>query len=158
MSRTLIMICIFLLLATSVLQRLIVERIEKDIVKQEQKIERLENDIKEMKRSIEILNNRKVYTGTASYYSEANCIGCREDLLMANGERFNEDSYTIAMNKMPLNSIVTVTNLTTNDKITVKVTDTGGFEDLGRIADLSKGVKEAINCRDLCKVMVMEVK
>ena len=100
---------------------------------------------------------KQAWLGTASYYSESGCVGCSPTLTMANGERFNENSLTVAFNKLPLGSLVRVTNLTNEQAVTAKVTDTGGFESLGRIIDLSKGTKEVINCSDLCQVRVEEI-
>jgi len=53
-----------------------------------------------------------------------------------------------------LESWVKVTNFDTGDTTYARVTDTGGFNRLGRIIDLSPAVKDAINCTDLCKVKV----
>lgn len=92
--------------------------------------------------------------GTASYYSEAGCVGCSATLTMANGNRFNEMAMTLAFNKVPLGTMVKVRNQYSNDWKIAEVTDRGGFEDLGRIADLSLGLKEAINCTDLCLVEI----
>ena len=97
------------------------------------------------------------WTGIASYYSVAGCVGCREDLLMANGVKFDEDAMTLAFNWLPLNTKVKVINTLTGESMNAVVTDTGGFNELGRIADLSKGLKEAINCTDLCPVEVVEL-
>lgn len=103
----------------------------------------------------EVTNNEVIaWYGTASYYSEAGCVGCREDLLMANGNRFVEQDLTLAFNQLPLNTKVKVRNQYSNDWRIATVTDRGGFEDLGRIADLSLGLKEAINCTDLCLVEI----
>lgn len=99
----------------------------------------------------------QVWEGEASYYSEDGCVGCREDRLMANGERFNENAMTIAFNKLPLGTFVEVTNVSNGQTVAVKVTDTGGFEALDRIADLSLGVKEVLNCSDLCDVRIKEL-
>jgi len=97
------------------------------------------------------------WTGTASYYSEAGCVGCSADLRMANGEVFDENDMTIAFNRLPLGTLVVVTNTLNGQAVVAKVTDRGGFESLGRIADLSKGVKEVINCTDLCEVQIKEI-
>ena len=42
----------------------------------------------------------------ASWYGESNsdCIGCRADRLMFNGEPYDEDAYTAAANWLPINS------------------------------------------------------
>ena len=95
-----------------------------------------------------------VWNGTASYYSEDGCIGCREDLLMANGERFHDEGFTVAFNWLPLGSFVSVENVSNGMVTVAEVTDTGGFTELGRIIDLSPTVKEEIGCNDLCSVVV----
>jgi rare lipoprotein A len=100
---------------------------------------------------------KQEWRGMASYYSESGCVGCSPNLTMANGKRFDEDALTIAFNKLPLGSLVRVTNLANEQEVTVEVTDRGGFEALGRVADLSKAVKEVINCSDLCEVRVEEI-
>lgn len=100
--------------------------------------------------------NKKTWKGTASYYSVDGCVGCREDLLMANGKRFDENAMTLAFNWLPLNTEVVVKNVNTGTTVNAVVTDTGGFNELGRIADLSKGLKEALNCNDLCQVEIIK--
>ena len=92
--------------------------------------------------------------GIASWYGEdsSECIGCRDDLLMANGQRYNENNFTIASNDYALGQEVRVCNeLTCIDTV---VTDTGGFNALGRVADLSKATKNVLNCGDLCDVTI----
>jgi len=93
--------------------------------------------------------------GIASWYGEdpSECIGCRDDLLMANGIKYNEDNFTIASNDYALGQKVQVCHdLTCVD---VVVTDTGGFNALGRVADLSKATKNVLNCNDLCRVSIV---
>lgn len=71
---------------------------------------------------------------------------------MANGQMLDDTALTIAFNKAPLNTKVQITH---NGKtIIATVTDRGGFESLGRIADLSVAVKEALACNDLCQVTI----
>ena len=94
------------------------------------------------------------WIGLASYYSHEGCVGCSDGQIMANGEPFIEDAITIAFNDVPLGTYVRVTNLRTNVSIVAEVTDTGGFNELGRLADLSKGTKEAIGCSDMCEVEI----
>lgn len=112
----------------------------------------------------EITSNRiqkqtQRWLGIGSWYGESDdhCVGCRADRLMANGERFNETAYTVAFNRLTLGKWVKITNLKTDDATLARVTDTGGFEQLGRIIDMSRAVKEAIACTDLCEVSVEEV-
>lgn len=99
------------------------------------------------------------WTGKGSWYGEApeECLGCSASLTMANGERFNEDAMTVAFNWLPLNSMVTVRNLDNGEIFEARVTDTGGFNELGRIVDLSKGLKNRLGCSDLCNVEVTEI-
>jgi rare lipoprotein A (peptidoglycan hydrolase) len=105
--------------------------------------------------------NENIWSGKASWYGEADheCLGCRADRLMANGERFNENARTVAFNRLPLGSRVIVTNLTNGESVEAIVTDTGGFEQLDdpRIIDLSKATAQLIGCEGLCQVKVAEV-
>lgn len=91
-------------------------------------------------------------SGIASYYSRTGCIGCSANLTMANGEVLDDSRLTLAHNQIPLNTDVRVCH--DNKCVTATVTDTGGFNELGRIADLSLATKEAINCTDLCEVSI----
>ena len=97
------------------------------------------------------------YSGVASYYSHDGCIGCRSDQLMANGQPFKEMDLTLASNDYPLNTMVRVTNKDNGLTTIAQVTDTGGFNELGRIADLSLGVKNRLQCTDLCNVSIINV-
>lgn len=126
---------------------------------QQLKIENLKKDIEilQLKKELQDRPVIKTYVGLASYYSVAGCVGCSPDLTMANGETFDEDALTLAFNWLPLGTKVSVTNVTSQKTVTAEVTDTGGFNKLGRIADLSKGLKEFIGCTDLCKVEISEV-
>ena len=96
------------------------------------------------------------WVGYASWYGEADdeCIGCRADRIMANGRVFDEGGLTVAFNRASLGTMLKIRNPFTGQGVVVEVTDTGGFEPLGRIIDLSKGVKEAIGCTDLCYVEI----
>lgn len=99
------------------------------------------------------LTNR-VWEGIASYYSEKGCLGCRPDLKMANGEIFDENKLTLAFMRVPLNSQVLVENMKTRLSVVAKVTDRGGFEPYGRIADLSLGLRNKISGEDLTPVRI----
>ena len=122
----------------------------------EQQVEQLKQDINVQEEELKVIDeeNKYKWIGTASYYSEAGCIGCSPNLTMANGETFKDSGFTVAFNWLPLESWVKVTNSDTGDTTYARVTDTGGFNRLGRIIDLSPAVKDAINCNDLCKVKV----
>ena len=103
--------------------------------------------------------SREIYlSGEASYYSENGCIGCSATLTMANGERLDDDNFTVALplNYLNLlrNQFVKVKNLANNQVVEAKVTDTGGFDKLGRVADLSLATKNAIGCAGLCQVLI----
>jgi rare lipoprotein A (peptidoglycan hydrolase) len=94
------------------------------------------------------------YTGTASYYSRAGCIGCSKTLTMANGKPLDDSKLTVAYNRAKLNSFVNIKNLKNGKNVRAKVTDTGGFERHGRIIDLTIATRDAISCSDLCKVEI----
>lgn len=98
------------------------------------------------------------WTGLASFYNWAGCLGCNPKRIMANGKPLVDTNKTLAFQRLALGSKVRVTNLRNNMFVVAEVTDRGGFEPLGRIADLSEGTKDAINCSDLCKVKIEEVK
>lgn len=102
----------------------------------------------------------KVLRGEASYYSEAGCLGCSPTLTMANGERLDDDQYTVALTPETvkqhklLNDMVRIYNPTTDRTVIAKVTDTGGFAKYNRIADLSVATKEALSCADICEIEI----
>lgn len=97
-----------------------------------------------------------VITGLAGWYGEepGECRGCLTDragrFLMANGNIFNDSLPTIACGTggscsiFPLGTLVRITNLENGRVMTARVTDTGGFNDLGRVADCSKAVAERL--------------
>lgn len=101
------------------------------------------------------------WAGEASYYSRSGCLGCSKNMIMANGEPLDDAKLTIAMptgvvrKYKLLNTRVSVRNIRTGDRVSAKVTDTGGFAKYGRVADLSVAVKRAIRCGDLCNVEVV---
>jgi rare lipoprotein A (peptidoglycan hydrolase) len=86
---------------------------------------------------------------------------------MANGQRLDDDKKTAACSvegtcrTFPVGSRVRILNLKNNMLTTALITDTGGLlggTDRERIIDLSKAVKEAINCGGLCQVRVTVLK
>lgn len=85
-----------------------------------------------------------VWEGVCTYYSHDGCIGCSADQIMANGEYFREWDMTIAFMRTPLNTNVLIENLESGLSVTARVTDRGGFERYGILADLSLGVAQAI--------------
>ena len=89
----------------------------------------------------------KKQVGKVGYYSKLGCLGCSPNQKMANGEIFDETKYTLANNQIPLNTWVTVKNLDNGLFVRAKVSDRGGFNKYGRIADLSKALFEGINAK-----------
>lgn len=101
---------------------------------------------------------KSIWAGKASWYgaSPEACVGCDENFIMANGKRLDDRIRTIAFNELPLGSMVVVKNVDSGLEEVVEVTDTGGFDGLGRIADLSLALKNSLKCSDLCNVMIEE--
>src|SRR5437868_8302814 len=85
------------------------------------------------------------WIGKASFYTWDGCMGCNGARQMANGEILDDYKPTLAFMRAPLNTVVEIKNLDTGAKTVAKVTDRGGFEPLGRIADVSAAVKDKIN-------------
>jgi len=117
---------------------------------------------------------QKVWKGYVSSYSATwgGCLGCTKLYdqngqlwyRMANGERLDDARFTIAffdLGLIPLNSRVSVTNLTNGKSTGAVVTDTGGFmECCDRIADLSIATAQAIEAKtdlDLIEIKTLEV-
>lgn len=93
-----------------------------------------------------------VKTGKVSFYSHDGCLGCGDNQITASGEKFDENAMTLAIpaewtKEIPLGSMVRVTNLDNKIAVVAKANDTGGFLKYGRIADLSKGLFEAIEAK-----------
>jgi rare lipoprotein A len=78
-----------------------------------------------------------IQIGIASFYGGTDGFDWNP---MANGQPFDSRAMTIAHNTLPLNSWVIVENPANGVKVKCKVTDRGGFTELGRVADLSLGV------------------
>lgn len=111
-------------------------------------------------KEVEVEKSNKVWGGKASWYGatpEA-CVGCDPDFIMANGEKLDDRIRTIAFNELPLGTLVLVKNVDNGLEEVVEVTDTGGFDGLGRIADLSLALKNSLKCSDLCNVTIEEYK
>ncbi len=101
----------------------------------------------------------KVVEGKVSHYSVAGCLGCSKTLTMANGEKLSDEVPTIACNRLKLNSRVRVTNLDNGLSVEARVTDTGGFEKYGRVADLTPAVYRAIGTKtDISNVRIEVIK
>lgn len=96
-------------------------------------------------------------TGVASYYSRAGCVGCSKEMRMANGKPLDDTKLTIAMNKYALGTKVWIDNPKTGRGLRAEITDRGGFNRLGRIADLSLQTKKALGCEDLCQIEITKL-
>ena len=95
--------------------------------------------------------------GEASWYSIDGCLGCSPSRTMANGQKLNDNAYTIACNDYSLGTKVLVENTENNRFTEAVVTDTGGFGKYGRVADLTIAVRDAIGCGGLCEVRVFKI-
>lgn len=71
-------------------------------------------------------------TGVASWYGPG-----FHGKTTSNGETYNQNAFTAAHKTLPMNTILSVTNLDNGRKTTVRVNDRGPFKD-NRIIDLSK--------------------
>lgn len=73
------------------------------------------------------------------YWRDGGCLGCRTDKKMKNGEALDDNRPTIALTPEEYSnrpsSRVLIKNLENGAVTKATVTDTGGFKDLGRIAD-----------------------
>lgn len=99
----------------------------------------------------------RTWEGTASYYSRAGCVGCSPGMIMANGQPLDDTKPTAAFNRADLGTKLRVTDRKNGNSVVVEVTDRGGFEDLGRIIDLSLAAKNSLDCTDLADVLVEEI-
>jgi rare lipoprotein A (peptidoglycan hydrolase) len=99
--------------------------------------------VKKVEKEPEAVVSEGVWVGGISHYSHAGCLGCSKDQTMANGQKFDENAFTIAFNWLPLNTRVRVTNLDNGASAVATVTDRHGAYNAKhhwRIADLSKGL------------------
>lgn len=77
-------------------------------------------------------------TGMASWYGSAH-----HGKKTASGERFNMYGLTAAHRKLPLGTMVKVTNVANGKSVVVKVNDRGPFHG-NRVLDLSKGAADKL--------------
>lgn len=90
--------------------------------------------------------------GIASYYG-AKFHGKK----MANGKRFNKWAISAAHRKLPLGTVIKITNLENKKSITTTVSDRGPYVK-GRILDLSLGARLALDFDGLAKVSLKVIK
>jgi len=102
----------------------------------------------------ELAEKLQSWTGIASYYTFDLCLGCNPQRIMANGEILDDTKLTVAFNQAPLGSRVRIKNIRNSMYVDAIVSDTGGFEKLGRIVDVSLKVKNSINLNGLEEVKV----
>lgn len=109
------------------------------------------------------VDNRYIHLeGLASWYGtgENECLGCNPGRIMANGEKLDDNKKTVACaiggscKYFDIGDRVEILNLDNMMVTTAIVTDRGGFAKYGRIIDMTKAVKNALNCNDLCRVRV----
>jgi len=101
---------------------------------------------------------KRSWIGKVSHYSRSGCLGCSSTLTMANGKPLDDGASTIAFNYLPLGSRVKLTNLDNGKSVTAEVTDTGGFTELGRIADLTPRVAYMLATKtDVSDVLIEEL-
>lgn len=82
----------------------------------------------------------KVYqSGNSSWYGKAH-----HGKKTASGERFNMYALTAAHRKLPLGTMVRVTNVANGKSVVVKVNDRGPYHG-NRILDVSKGVADKLD-------------
>ena len=89
-----------------------------------------------------------IQQGVVSWYGEADeeCLGCSPSRVTACGNKFREKEFSLASNHFSCGSIVEVCYL--GRCVQATVTDTGGFHQYGRIADLSKSTFESLAALD----------
>lgn len=98
------------------------------------------------------------WTGYVSHYNRAGCLGCSDTLTMANGQPLDDNKPTIAFNWLPMNTRVRITNLSNGRSMIATVTDTGGFNSLGRMADLVPAVSDFLETKtDQSLVLIQEL-
>lgn len=139
-----------------------IERVEKPLLNplaEPTPISKVNNEIVKIVEAVEPPPER-VIKGTASYYSRVGCLGCNKNMIMANGKSLDDNALTLAMTPEMvkkyklLNDTVTVINAKTGKSVKAVVTDTGGFARHKRVADLTIATRDAINCKNLCEVII----
>lgn len=121
------------------------------------KVEQQKKELRKIVPTITIYKPRS-WTGKVSHYSRAGCLGCSANRTMANGQPLDDNRATIAFNWLPMNTKVLITNLDNGKKIEAVVTDTGGFNSLGRIADLTPAVSNYLNTiTDVTNIQIQQL-
>lgn len=177
LHKLLIVSIIFMLAGNFVFYKLY-QNLQNNIKNEQVKLQILKEDIKNMqyeKLDLDIPEAKEtvLLEGHVSYYSEAGCLGCREDRLMANGKKFDENAMTLAIGvigftdegfgipAIALNKKVLVRNLDNGKEVLAVVSDTGGFNNgdyNNRIADLSLGLARELEVStDKSNIQLIEI-
>lgn len=100
-----------------------------------------------------MLKGRRVQVGIASRYSDS--LRGRKT---ASGERYNPLKLTAAHRKLPLGSVVKVTNLENKKEVIVRINDRGPYVK-GRIIDLSRAAARRLGMikKGIVKVRVERI-
>jgi hypothetical protein len=87
-------------------------------------------------------STQRSWDGIASVYTTRESTN-----LMANTQPLNDFANTVAFMDAPLGSTLHISYPITNKSVEVEVTDRGGFKSLGRIVDLTLGVRDRLGIR-----------
>jgi rare lipoprotein A len=79
-------------------------------------------------------------TGIASFYSDA-----LQGKAVTSGEKYDKNALTAAHRKLPLGTMVKVTNLKNNKTVVVKINDRGPHGSSERIIDLSRRAAQELD-------------
>jgi rare lipoprotein A len=82
-----------------------------------------------------------IQTGVASWYGAE-----EQGKLTASGERFDRHEFTAASRKLPLDSVVRVTNEGNGRTVEVRINDRGPFVH-GRVLDLSEAAADTLDMK-----------
>jgi len=101
------------------------------------------------------------WIGEASWYGtgEKECLGCSKNRTMANGQKLDDSKFTVACGlkstckNWKMGTKIRIENLKNGKTVEAIVTDKGGLRE-GRIIDVSKAVRSALQFTSVAKVKV----
>jgi rare lipoprotein A len=101
-----------------------------------------------------VVGATETQTGRASWYSTKECNN-----LTASGKPLNDKALTAAHKKLPLGTVVRVTNLVNNKSVVVTIIDRGPYK-RGRIIDLTRSAFAEIAPLDtgIAKIQITVIK
>ncbi len=118
----------------------------------------------ELEAKEEARKNGRILEGWATFYEETieGCRGCRPHydengqlyFVMANGQRLDDEAFTVACNDFPLGTKVVVQKVDEEGGgriVTATVTDRHGAN---IVVDMTKAVRDSIGCQGKCWVKV----